>query len=542
MRQSPPSLLAAGLLTSLLVAPARSDTAIPQESDLLNGFAEPPVIVHPGPEYGPAARNYQGIPSIERAPGGRLWATWYAGPVWEDRFNYLLVATSGDDGKTWTDVSFVIDPDGTGPKRVADPCLWLDPENRLWLFYWLNGDGLTATMAMTTDHPDDANPFWTKPRPLFPGVMLNKPIVTSQGEWLLPSAMWHRDGSCRIVVSQDQGTTFALRGAANVPPARRNCDEEMLVERSDRSLWMLVRTEDFGIGQSVSTDSGNTWTAVSDYQRHATTRFTLRKLQSGNLLLIRHGPLSERTGRDHLTAYLSDNGGASWQGGLLLDERNTSYPDATQAPDGTIYAIYDQDRGGEKRILMATFAEEDVLAGKFCSPKARSKVLINQATGENPAKGRAGTGPAPRQDQTAAAPLTGRPRAGLKPVTGELRRFPAAADYVFSGRDYVSQAAKTLNRVLPSVKEFVFSSMERTEAACTSPGMVYVLTPSPDRNPCSVEPELLAQGFEKTSAKELDVLFKTGEKALCENLCSVYQKELQTGERVRFGKWGLLVF
>ncbi|AKJ64599.1 hypothetical protein L21SP4_01351 [Kiritimatiella glycovorans] len=29
-------------------------------------------IFNPGPEYGPSARNYQGIPGIERAPGGRL--------------------------------------------------------------------------------------------------------------------------------------------------------------------------------------------------------------------------------------------------------------------------------------------------------------------------------------------------------------------------------------------------------------------------------------------------------------------------------------
>ena len=72
--------------------------------------------------------------------------------------------------------------------------------------------------------------------------------------------------------------------------------------------------------------------------------------------------------------------------------------------------------------------------------------------------------------------------------------------------------------------------------------MVYVLTPTPDRNPASVETELLAQGFEKTSATELDVIFKTDEKARFENLCSLYQKELKAGEKVKFGEWGVLVF
>ena len=516
---------------------------LPEPVTLLNGFVLPPVNFHPGEKYGSNARNYQGIPGIERAPGGRLWAAWYAGPVWEDRFNYLLVATSGDDGKSWTDVSLVIDPDGAGPKRVADPCLWLDPDGKLWLFFWLNGDGLTTTMAMTTDNPGAANPVWSEPRPLFSGVMMNKPIVTSKGEWLMPSAMWHRDESCRVMVSTDHGKTFSLRGAANVPKNRRNCDEEMIVERKDGSLWMLVRTADYGIGEAVSTDDGKNWTEISDYQKHATTRFTLLKLKSGNLLLIRNGPVDERIGREKMSAYLSDDDGATWKGGLLLDERfAVSYPDATQAPDGTIYAIYDQDRGGEKGIVMAVFTEADILAGSFSSPKARAKVLVNQAFGENPVRGRIGEGPEPRMDQTSAALATGKPRAGLTHVNGKIQTVPLAADYVFSDRDYVSRVGLEMQKALPGVKEFVFSSMEQTKGICSSPGMVYVLTPSPDRNPDSVEAELLKQGFVKSCAKELDVIFKTDEKARFENLCSVYQKELKAGEKVQFGKWGILIF
>ncbi|MGZ0654765.1 sialidase family protein [Coraliomargarita sp. W4R53] len=520
---------------------ASSDIPVVSE-ELLKGYILPPPVFNPGPEYGTTARNYQGIPGIERAPGGRLWATWYAGPVWEDRFNYVLVATSGDDGETWTDVSFVIDPDGAGTKRVADPVLWLDPDGKLWLFFWLTGDGLTVTMAMTTENPDAANPVWSEAFPLFHGVMMNKPTVTSKGEWLMPSAMWHREDSNRVMVTKDKGETWALRGTANVPPARRNCDEEMIVERKDGSLWMLVRTADHGIGESVSTDGGKTWTEVEDYQVHATTRFTLLKLKSGNLLLLRQGPLAERNLRTHLMAYLSDDDGASWQGGLLLDERPSSYPDATQAPDGTIYAIYDQNRGTDKGIVMAVFREEDILSGQFSSPQARSKVLINHATGDNPRLGRIGFGPEPRVDQAAATLVTRETRAGLNPLDGEIQRLPAAANYVFSDKDYLTRIMTETGAILPAVKEFVFSPMERTEVVCTSPGMVYVLTPTPDRNSDSVEAELLAQGFEKTSAKELDVLIKVDEKASYENLCSLYQKELKVDERVEFGKWGILIF
>lgn len=69
----------------------------------------------------------------------------------------------------------------------------------------------------------------------------------------------------------------------------------------------------------------------------------------------------------------------------MIDERaGISYPDGTQTPDGTIYLIYDFSRTREKQILMATFTEDDVAAGKWSSPKARQRVQVNQATGQRP--------------------------------------------------------------------------------------------------------------------------------------------------------------
>jgi hypothetical protein len=60
-------------------------------------FAEPPafpiakVIVNPGAEYADTARSWQGIPGIERAPKGRLWATWYSGDIGEGSMgNYAM--------------------------------------------------------------------------------------------------------------------------------------------------------------------------------------------------------------------------------------------------------------------------------------------------------------------------------------------------------------------------------------------------------------------------------------------------------------------
>ena len=344
------------------------------------------VSFHPGPEYGPEARKYQGIPSIERAPDGRLWAVWYAGKAQEDRYNYVVGVTSHDDGRTWSDLKFVIDPDGNGPLRTSDPCLWLDPDGRLWLFWWMNGGRKNQLNAMMTDSPDEEDPVWTEPRMICPGVMINKPIVASDGAWLLPTAIWHRDDSCRVVASVDKGTRWKLRGTATIPnPENRSCDEPMMTERRDCSLWMLVRTV-YGIGKTVSRDMGKTWSPVKPSGiPHPTSRFFIRRLVSGNLLLVKHGPMDKRTSRSHLTAFVSADDGATWQGGPLLDERNgVSYPDGTQSPDGVVRIIYDWNRADDKHILMATFTEADVLAGRSVSGKTRLRVFVNHATGVNP--------------------------------------------------------------------------------------------------------------------------------------------------------------
>ena len=102
--------------------------------------------------------------------------------------------------------------------------------------------------------------------------MLNKPIVTRDGEWLFrppsgkPTAVAGR-WSRRTRVKPGS------RGEANVPKDQRDCDESMIVERRDGSLWQLVRVTVFGVAQSVSKDGGRMWTEFTDYLPNATSRF-----------------------------------------------------------------------------------------------------------------------------------------------------------------------------------------------------------------------------------------------------------------------------
>ncbi|MEN6549546.1 MAG: sialidase family protein [Armatimonadia bacterium] len=358
-------------------------------------LSPPPVNTDPGPEYHTSMRLWQGIPSVERASDGRLYATWYSGGKTEDPDNYALIVRSDDGGDTWTEPILVVDP--PGEVRAFDSNLWTDPLGRLW-FFWAQShtlfDGRVGVWTVRCDDPAAETLTWSEPRRLANGIMLNKPTVLSTGEWLLPTALWRPsswlaedspafgahpeldgDRFSNMLVSRDSGESFALLGQADVP--ERVFDEHMIVERRDGSLWMLVRTL-HGIGESHSFDRGKTWTAGQDSGLGGPcSRFFISRLHSGRLLLVNH---HDYTGRNNLTALLSDDDGATWPWKLLLDGRDSvSYPDGFQAPDGTIQIIYDRERYGAKEILLARFTEEDIMAGEPKSAVCRLQHVVNQA-------------------------------------------------------------------------------------------------------------------------------------------------------------------
>ena len=366
------------------------------------------VITDPGPEYADATRKFQGIPGIEQARNGRLWALWYSGDTREGPLNYVVLATSGDAGKSWSGPRVVIDCDGF--VRAFDAGLWHDPKGRLWV-YWAQAaghwDGRAGVWAMMTRDSGAERPKWSAPRRISDGVLLNKPIVRKNGEWLLPVMIWSKPANLRFInqrdklnlsaervralvhqlgdacgahvfSSKDGGRTFASIGKARFAE-EDSATEHMLIERRDGSLWMLARTR-YGIGESFSSDGGRTWTAPRDSGiAHPSTRFFIRRLRSGRLLLVKNRPPDGKA-RSHMTALVSDDDGRTWNGGLLLDERaNVSYPDGAEGRDGLIRVVYDRERFTAREILMAAFREADVAAGKCVSAGARLRVLVNRA-------------------------------------------------------------------------------------------------------------------------------------------------------------------
>lgn len=342
-------------------------------------------------------RTWQGIPGLERTPKGRVFVSWFTGgPKEPDRQNTVLLAYSDDQAQTFTGPQAMALPAADGT-RCFDPTLWIDPRGRLW-YIFNRGNQETAVHdvhARICEAPDaDVPQFGPEFRIGYDeapyAFRMNKVTVLSSGEWIMPVTLaqepihsWFAgDKQLQGVgISTDEGRTWKLHGAVKAPHWAL---ENMIVELKDGRLWMLIRAGGGFLWESYSTDKGRTWS-----EGQATTipspgsRFFIRRLASGHLLLVNHYQFK---GRSHLTARLSTDDGKTWNEGLLLDERSgVSYPDGVEDADGLIWITYDRNRGGDGEILLAKFREEDVAAGKDISGKVVLRHVINRLDKSKPA-------------------------------------------------------------------------------------------------------------------------------------------------------------
>jgi len=382
----------------------------PQEMVRTDSLLPPEVHVAPVPaRYLDENRLFLCGPGITVSRGGRLWVTFKTGDIGEDEDNCTVVVTSGDKGETWSQPVLAVDIDG--PVRTNDPGIWTDPDGKVTLMFgqvcgfW---DGRGGLWTMTAENGDDEHTKWSEPVRRCDGYTKNKPFITKDGNWLYliehmgpkgwrgryakgapmdPALIHPRPelNHANVFVSDDQGKTLRFLGQSIIPEEDKTYQEHMIVEKRDGTLWMLGRTND-GVGEAFSKDQGKTWTEMAPAKGISgpSSRTFFQRLASGNLLLIKNGAtIGQPSERTHMTAYLSEDDGATWPYHILLDERATSYPDAAQDADGVLHVVHDFERHGAKIVCYHRLTEADIQAGKVVTPGSVLGKVANQATHPN---------------------------------------------------------------------------------------------------------------------------------------------------------------
>lgn len=365
------------------------------------------IIVNPtDPMFADELQHQRTSAMIARTPKGRIFISYFSGAHGDENVgNYIMIISSDDDGKTFQNRIAVLAPDPE-LSRAFDANLWVDDTGRFWLFWsqsYMKLDGREGVWVARCDNPDDKDMVFTEPRRIANGLLCAQPIITKNGDWLVPTALWDdkwahglpieqpqvhwlpEEQGVSVYCSKDRGETFE-RIASKIRFPYSTYDEPCIVERSDGSLWMWIRGYNC-VAESFSYDGGYTWTVpiINLKLNFPNTHFHIGKLRSGRILALANykaDMFSYYGGRNNLTALISEDDGATWKSTFMIDEREGSeQPDFVEGDNGFIYISYGRAPQFAGETMLAVVTEEDLLAGKLVNPNSRLRVIAGKAKG-----------------------------------------------------------------------------------------------------------------------------------------------------------------
>lgn len=428
-------------------------------------------------EFDVQERNFQGCAAIAVTEGGRYYYGMFTGGEAEPQpENYGIVLMGDENGVVW-DPLFVIRHTAAAPDRVRveDVQLWMRPgTNELWIFWtnsgcieewndtWNNFDhslGVWVSVIKNPDAEDPADLEWTAPRRISDGLMRNKPTVLANGDILVCAynAMNNNWANVYALESEDVETwiesgteQWSLRGSVYAPE-NSVFDEHQVVELSDGTLWMLMRSPR-GITQSYSYDGGYHWTQaeVAPQLKGGDSRFYVAKLPAelvaendlnGDILFVNHMPPSG-VSRTYLSAMILNEKGEIVHGPLLLDERAISYPDVEILPDGTILTAYDRGRSSEMELLLAKYTVADIKAGQIVTEGSELKIILSKSYKKSPMNVAESVFSVAGDDAEIAADFPGRTLKSLERVDGDeiLETVPEQDYFYENGKIIIGQS------------------------------------------------------------------------------------------------------
>ena len=352
--------------------------------------------------------------SIVQCPDGSLLACWFQGSGERTANDVRILGSRLKQGASqWSPVFLMAD---TPSLPDCNPVLYLDRQNRVWLFWiavvanrW--ECSLLRYKWAQDPHGSDA-PAWDwqdiiilKPGDDFPKQLEAgfEALGYEEGMWAEYAPPYHRqlmeaavDAAKRqagwmtrihpftldsgrillplysdgfnislVAISDDDGETWR----SSAPIAGLGPTQPTIVEKNDGTLAAYLRDTGEGpnrIQVSYSGDKGETWSPATDTSiPNPDSSLEVIALESGNWLMILN---DTEQGRHRLSAFLSDDEGASWKWRRVVEPgpmggTSFAYPSVIQGQDGTIHMTYSTKTDQGSCIRHAVIAEAWVKSG-----------------------------------------------------------------------------------------------------------------------------------------------------------------------------------
>lgn len=325
---------------------------------------------------------------------------------------------SRDGGATWqrhamfAPGSFKIRPEYAiaRSRTGAIVCVFIDDLVKQWKWDSAsNASAVEPRLYVWSTRSEDGGHTWSPPQKVQDGYCgaVRDMIQTRDGNLVVPLQIFlteHQRHATTPFVSSDDGRTWQPAGVLDIGRGRGHHDgsiESTVVERRDGSLWMLLRTCDDVFYQSVSTDGGRSWSAMSATEIDASSSpGIIKRLHSGRLMLAwnrlhptgradhprRGGQHSAREAswhREELAVAFSDDDGASWSTPVVVaavpEGKRVAYPFIAEPRPGLVWVTSMQ--GG----LRAELREADFVTAPprhVGVPGANEAVAVRLPDGE----------------------------------------------------------------------------------------------------------------------------------------------------------------
>ncbi len=314
-------------------------------------------------------RNSEG--DLIELKDGRLLLAWSKFVGRSDHATAVIAAKiSKDKGRSWGEEYVIQDNIGT---RNVMSISFLRLQSGKILFFFLQKNALNDLQLFVRESADEAK-NWSAPLRITEGmgyfIMNNaRAIQLKKGRILAPIAYCpdigkdgkHQVGFCYI--SDDDGKTW-FKGNGQVSFKDSPVMEPGLVQRTDGSVLMNIRTSLDFVYQSFSYDRGNNWTEATPMTlvSPASPATTIRIPDSSDLLIIwNNNPLGNKASwgeRTPLTSAISSDGGKTWKNIKNIENDPNSgyaYTSIALSSDNVLLTYYHWRKGNPN------FAKTDLI-------------------------------------------------------------------------------------------------------------------------------------------------------------------------------------